>query len=152
MFFLNHSKDTPLLQELIREGVFNSGFWESLQLPAEGHLMDVLLANYLRVAEKPWLDWLIRKHACTRIPSMEPTAAFIKAVDRKILSDCIRTDCYPLQVGDNHIFIGLGRPDYPDQLEALSGFYKKSTLYRNALSLAEIQRLRSLCHQALQTI
>lgn len=152
MFFLNQTKDTPLLQELIREGVFNSAFWESLTLPAEGHLMDVLVGHRAKIAENPWIDWLVHKHRCTRIPSMEPSPAFIKSIDRQLLSESLKTDCYPLVIGENHIYVGIGRPDYPEHPEKLLNFYKKTILYRNALNINEIAQIRYLCQQALQTV
>ncbi len=152
MFFLNQAKDTPLLQELLREGVFTSAFWEALPLPADGHLMDVLIAHAGKVPERPWLDWLIRKHNCTRIPGLEPTPAFIKSTDRRLLTDSVRYDCYPLSLGENHIYVGIGRPDYPQHPPALCDFFKKKVIYRNALTIKEIERLRSLCGQALQSL
>ena len=152
MFFINHAKDNALLQELIREGVFNSALWESLSLPPEGYLMDALLANRSKIPERAWIDWLIRKHQCTRIPALEPTPAFIKAVNRQILADCLKTDCYPLLAGENHLYVGIGRPDCPESPGRLLNFYKKRILYNNALTLNDIYRLRELCHAALQTM
>jgi len=152
MFFINQTNDTPLLQELIREAVFNSAFWEALPLPAEGHLMDILVGSRAKIVEKSWLDWLIRKHECTRIPALEPTPVFIKALSRPLLTESLHTDCYPLSTGDNHLIVGIGRPDYPEHLSHLLKFYKKTVVYRNALSLNEIASLRTLCHQALQTL
>lgn len=140
------------MQELIREGVFTSAVWEALPLPAEGYLMDVLLANVAKIAEEPWIDWLIRKHHCTRIPGLEPAASFIKSIDRKILNDCIKYDCYPQLVGENHLVIGIGRPDYPDHLPALRNHFQKKVFYRNALSINEIKRLRQLAGAALETM
>ena len=152
MFFINNTKDTPLLQELIREGVFNSALWESLVLPSEGYLMDALIANHSKIPERGWIDWLVRKHGCTRIPTLEPTPAFIKAVDRQVLSDCLKSDCYPLLAGENHLYIGVGRPDYPEIKKTLLNFYKKHVLYSNALPLNEIRSLRELCRVALQSM
>lgn len=152
MFFLNQAKDTPLLQELLREGVFTSAFWEALPLPADGHLMDVLIAHQSKVPERPWLDWLIRKHNCTRIPGLEPTAAFIKGVERQLLTDSLRCDCYPISVGENHLYVGIGRPDYPQHPAALGQFFNKKVVYRNALSIKEIIHLRQLASQALQSL
>ena len=152
MFFINQSKDTPLLQEIIREGVINAGLWESLTMPAEGYLIDVLVANVAKIPSNPWIDWLVRKHACTRIPAMEPTPAFIKAIERTLLGECLKADCYPIQVGENHLYVGIGRPDYPEVAEKLLKYYKKSILYRNSMTINEISRLRLFCHQALQSM
>jgi hypothetical protein len=152
MFFLNQAKDTPLLQEIIREGVFNSALWESFALPGEGYLMDVLVANKEKIPEKPWIDWLIRKHNCTRIPSIEPSAAFVKGVDRQLLSESLKADCYLLSVAENHLYVGIGRPDFPDFPRNLLKSYKKSILYHNALSVNEIANMRKLCGLALQSL
>ena len=152
MFFINHGKDNPLLQELIREGVFNSATWESLKMPPEGYLMDVLVNNHTKIPEKPWLDWLVRKHGCTRIAGMEPTPAFIKAIERQLLSECLKMDCYPLLASENHLYVGVGRPDCPELMPRLLNFYKKKILYSNALTVREIQRMRELCTRALQTM
>jgi|GEM_PF-2287153 hypothetical protein len=152
MFFINHGKDNPLLQELIREGVFNSATWESLTMPPEGYLMDVLVNNRAKILERPWLDWLIRKHGCTRVAGMEPTPAFVKALDRQLLSECLKMDCYPLLCGENHLYVGIGRPDCPELVSKLLNFYKKKILYNNALTINEVYRMRELGRKALQTL
>jgi hypothetical protein len=152
MFFLDQAKDPALLQELIREGVVPSALWDSLPQPGEGYLMDVLVANYKKVDEKAWIDWLIRKHSCTRIPAMEPPQSFIKELDRRLISRCLKADCYPLLVDKQHLFFGVGRPDHGDLPDELLKFYKKTILYRNALSPNEIRKLRDFSKQALQSV
>lgn len=152
MFFLNQAKDTPLLQELLREGVFTSAFWESLPLPADGYLMDVLITHQGKVPERPWLDWLIRRHNCTRIPGMEPPAAFVKSVSRPLITDSVKYDCYPLSLGENHLYVGVGRPDYAPHTAALGQFFGKKVVYRNALTIKEIAANRRLFSQALQSV
>jgi hypothetical protein len=152
MFFLNQQKDTPLHQELVREGVITGALWESFSLPSEGYLMDVMVNHRLRVPSKAWIDWLIRKHGCTRIPALEPDYEFIKGIERQLLSDCLKYDCYPLLAGENHLYIGIGRPDYPEIPTRLQEFFKKRVIFRNALDLNDIYNLRTLCKNALQTV
>jgi hypothetical protein len=38
---------------------------------------------------------------------------------------------------DQHLFVGVGRPDYPDVIEALAKHFQKPIIYRNALSMTE---------------
>jgi len=152
MFFLNQAKDAPLYQELIREGVMTAGLWDSLPLPSEGHLMDVLIGHRSKISDKPWIDWLIRKHNCTRVPALEPDFTFVKELQRSLVADSLKADCFPLRVGNNHLYIGIGRPDYPEHVAALQKFYKKELVYRNALCLNEISTLRNICKDVLQTV
>lgn len=151
MFFLNIGKDQPLFQELVREGVLSSALWESLDLPSEGYVLDILIGHRARLSSQAWVDWLIRKHDCTRIPSLLPDYTFIKALPRELISECLKCDCYPLAADGKHLFIGLGRPDYPEILTRLSEHFEKPIVYRNALTLEEIGEMRALCEQALQS-
>jgi len=151
MFFLDQQKDTALYQELVREGVLTASLWGSLQLPSEGHLMDVLIGNRAKIPSKPWINWLVRNYDCTRIPGLDPDPSFIKALPRPLVSSSLKTDCYALQEGRNHIYIGIGRPDNLEQVEAISAHFKKETIYRNALSIEEIAFLRNICKETLQS-
>ncbi len=152
MFFIDQSKDVPLFHELIREGVFSSAVWDSLPLPPEGKLLDILVSFRAKIPEKPWIDWLIRKHGCTRIPSFEPPPSTFKSLSRPLLTECLKADCYPLLVGENHLFIGIGRPDYKELLGQLSNFYKKKANYHNALSLNELHIIRGIAQRSLQSL
>lgn len=151
MFFLDQQKDNNLYQELVREGVLTAALWGSLQLPTEGHLMDVIIGNRSKIPAKPWINWLVRKYNCTRIPSLDPDPSFIKALPRQLVNSCLKTDCYPLQEGRDHIYIGVGRPDNQDQITAIAAHFNKKTLYLNALSIEEIAFLRNICKEAQQS-
>ncbi len=152
MFFLNTAKDQPLYQEILRESVINAALWESLELPGEGYLMDVLISNQERISQNAWIDWLIRKHNCTRVPALIPDYPTIKALPRDLINQCLTGDCYPLLVQDNHLFVGIGRPDYPDVVDALAKHFKKTIVYHNALPMSEIRDIRALCQRALNSI
>jgi hypothetical protein len=151
MFLINNTKDQPLYQELLREGVMTASLWESLELPPEGYVMDVIIGHRVRFSEKAWVDWLIRKHECTRIPALLPDFEFIKKLPRELIAECLKCDCYPLQVDTGHVYVGIGRPDYPEVIDQIVTHFGKGVLYRNALTLNELSELREIGEKALQT-
>ena len=69
-----------------------------------------------------------------------------------MLNDSLKADCYPLQAGENHLIVGVGRPDYPDHITALQRAFNKKVAYHNALTVSEMGTMRTLCQQALNTL
>ncbi|HSY54761.1 MAG TPA: hypothetical protein VK785_09960 [Opitutaceae bacterium] len=113
MHFSRPSSDEPLLAELLAQGVVTQSLWNSLAMPEEGNLVDVLSAHGKSFDDEKWVYWLLKQYNCIRMAGLEPDQDFYEALrwPAKIESGVRLFGCFPCQLRAGIACLACVRPD-----------------------------------------
>ncbi|HWZ95588.1 MAG TPA: hypothetical protein VNW30_10370 [Opitutaceae bacterium] len=141
MHFSRPSSDEPLLAELLAQGVVTQSLWNSLPMPDEGNLVDVLIEHGERFDDEKWAYWLVKQHGCLRMAGLEPDPDFYGALSwpAKIETHSRFFGCFPCHLRDGIAGLACVRPDLGAVLEEILTWLGASRRYLFALTPRELK-------------
>ena len=141
MHFSHPSLDEPLLAELLAQGVVTQSVWNSLAMPDEGSLVDVLIAHGDKFDEEKWAYWLVKQHGCVRMPGLEPDPDFYTALlwPARVESHVRLFGCFPCKLRNGIACLACVRPDLGAILEEILTWLGASRSYLFALTPKELK-------------
>ncbi len=142
MHFSRPSLDEPLLAELLAQGVVTQSLWNSLTMPDEGNLVDVLSEHGEKFDNEKWAYWLVKQHGCFRMAGLEPDPDFYETLlawPVKIESHARLFGCFPFKLRDGIAWLACVRPDLRAALEEILTWLGARRRYLFALTPKELK-------------
>ena len=141
MHFSHPSADEPLLAELLAQGVVTQSLWNSLAMPEEGNLLDVLIEHGERFDEEKWAYWLVKQHGCFRLAGLEPDLDLYDALlwPARIESHVRLFGFFPCKLRDGIACLACVRPDLSAVLEEILTWLGARRHYLFALAPKELK-------------
>ena len=141
MHFSRPSSDEPLLAELLAQGVVTQSLWNSLAMPEEGNLVDVLIEHGEKFDDEKWAYWLVKQHGCFRMAGLEPEPDFYGTLlwPARIESHARLFGCFPCKLRDGIACLACVRPDLGVALEEILTWLGARRRYLFALTPKELK-------------
>jgi hypothetical protein len=136
--------DDQLHRELLNNQVYSLRDFHALNPPEEGRLMDVLAPGGEQLSSQKWIAWLVQKHRCTRVATVEASIEWVSSLhfDPREKKEMVRKDLFPLESWNGAVLVGCCRPDALPLLAAVARSAGVKRAFAVAISPSEVNKLR----------